>query len=84
MDRAIRESGSSLYFYPKEITPLIRLYGYNKERGSYSCRAISNGTTTEDEVCHQEESKFAENQQLNFIFLKRNQGQARKVTLTLH
>lgn len=78
------ESGSSLFFYPKEIKPLIRLYGYNSERGSYACRAISNGTTTEEEIYHQETVTFRENQQLNYIFLKRNQGESRKVTLTLH
>lgn len=71
--------GSSLFFYPKVIKPLIRL---DKESGTgYDCYASSSGARGEEDIEHSPELALNEFHQPTFILIRINNGKEVKVKL---
>lgn len=74
-------AGASLYFYPRKIQPLISLGRYNGTTESYNCSALNRSVINEEAIDHQDEIKFIENQQLNYILFKIGDGAGEDITL---
>ena len=72
--------GSSLFFYPRVIKPLIRLHKENT--AGYDCYTRSFGAINEEEIEHNNQLELEEFDQPTFILIRVNDGANIRVKLS--